>query len=387
MSKILKFPKDFFWGTATSAYQVEGGIENCDWSKFYSAGKACDHYHLYEKDFDLLKKLNQNAYRFSLEWSRIEPKEGKFNQKEIEHYRKFLKALKSRQITPLITLWHFTLPSWLAEKGGWSDKKIIFYFERFAKKVLKEYQNLANFWITLNEPLVYSSMSFLKGKWPPQKKNLFLFLKVIKNQILAHKKIYEFFHKNNSQLKVGIAKNNQYFEPFNFHSKLDKGNCKIIRYFWNEYFLNQIKSHLDFIGLNYYFHHKIKFPFKIKNENKAVSNIGWEIYPQGIYYVLKELYQRYQLPIYITENGLADAQDKLRKNFIKEHLYWIHKAIKEGVDVRGYFHWSLMDNFEWEKGFEPRFGLIKINYKTLKRKLRPSANFYAKISKENSLKI
>ena len=386
MKKILRFPEGFLWGTATSAYQVEGGIENSDWSEGFPAGRACDHYNLYEKDFDLIKKLNQTAFRLSIEWSRIEPEEGKFNEKEIEHYRKVLSALKSRNIKVMVTLHHFTNPAWLAEIGGWENPEIVFYFSRFARRIFIEYFDFVDFWITINEPLIYTSKSYLEGTWPPKIKSFFLSLKVIKNQIVCHKEIFDIFHKLKSDVRVGIAKNNIYFEPFNSKSNLDKFNISINRYFWNQFFLDRVRNHLDFIGLNYYFHLKIKFPSQIKNENKVVSDINWEIYPEGIYHILKEL-KKYGKSIYITENGLADAKDNKRSDFIKDHLYWIHKAISEGIDVQGYFHWSLIDNFEWEKGFEPRFGLIEIDYQTLERKPRPSAKFYAKICKDNQLTI
>jgi beta-glucosidase len=387
VAKILKFPENFLWGAATSAYQVEGGIENCDWSKIYPAGRACDNYHLYQRDFDLLRELNLSAYRFSVEWSRIEPEKGKFNEREIEHYRKVLSALKSRDIKIFLSLHHFTNPRWLAKEGGWANKRVVFYFSCFAKKVFGEYKDMVDFWITLNEPLVYATHAYLKGIWPPKKKNPILCLKVIKNQIKAHKNIYQVFHKEKDNVQVGIAKNASFIEPYNSNSPLDKLSASLSRYFWNEYFLDQIRQYQDFIGLNYYFHDRIKFPFQKKNENKIVSDLGWEVYPQGIYYVLKELYQRYQKPIYITENGLADAKDKLRKDFIKEHLFWIHRAIQEGVDIRGYLYWSLMDNFEWDKGFWPCFGLVEIDYKTLARKIRPSAYFYAKICENNQLEL
>jgi beta-glucosidase len=386
MAKILKFPKGFLWGTATSAYQIEGGIENNDWAKDFPAGRCCDHYNLYEKDFDLIKKLNQNAYRFSIEWSRIETKEGEFSQKEIEHYRKVLLALKERKIKVILTLHHFTNPLWLSEIGGWENPEVQFYFSRFSKRIFSEFSDLVEFWLTINEPMVYASKSYLEGSWPPKKKSFFAFLRVVKNQISSHKKVFEEFHKIKKEVRVGIAKNNFYFEPFNPNSLLDKFNAWLNRYFWNEFFLNRIKNHLDFIGFNYYMHQKIKFPAQNKNENKILSDIGWEIYPEGIYHCLKEL-KKYQKPIFITENGLADAKDKLRKDFIKEHLRWVHKAIEEGVEVKGYFHWSLIDNFEWEKGFEPRFGLIEVDYQTLERKPRPSAKFYAKICKENQLTL
>lgn len=392
MERILKFPEDFLWGSATSAYQVEGGIENSDWSTPHQkngggpASTACDHYNRYEADFDLLKKLNQNAHRFSIEWSRIEPESGKFNEKELEHYWKVLHSLKRQDVKSTVTLFHWTLPSWMAKIGGWANKKSIFYFSRFAERVYEEYREMVDFWVTTNEPMTYAGESYFLGKRPPRKKNPMLFLKVINNQIVAHKKVYEVFHKAKIPVRVGVAKNNSYFEPFCFWSPLDKLSVFLVRYFWNEKFLNKIRNHLDFIGLNYYFHDKIIFPGIRRNENKVVNDLGWEIYPEGIYHVLKEL-KKYKKPIYITENGLADAKDNKRLDFIKDHLYWVHKAIKEGADVKGYFHWSLMDNFEWEKGFGPRFGLIEIDYKTLERKPRPSAFYYAEICKNNQLII
>lgn len=381
MDQELRFPKDFLWGTATSAYQVEGGINNADWSKIFSAGRACNHYHQYEQNFNLMQKLNQNVYRFSIEWSRVEPESGRFAQEEIEHYRKFLQALKKRRIKTMITLHHFTTPLWLSEQGGWANKRAVFHFSRFAQKMLEEYKNLADFWITINEPMIYASLSYLGRRWPPQKRNLFLFLKVLRNQISAHKRAYNIFRRQGA--RVGIAKNNQFFEPFS-SSPLDRVVVLLADYYWNKLFLNKIKNHLDFIGLNYYFHNRIQFPFKIRNENESVSDLGWEIYPKGIYYVLKDL-KKYNLPVYVTENGLADRKDRLRKEFIKSHLCWIWRAIQEEVEVAGYLHWSLVDNFEWDLGIDPRFGLIEIDYQTIERKVRPSGFFYAKICKKNSL--
>ena len=298
-----------------------------------------------------------------------------------------LLALKKRNIKSVATLWHWTNPIWFAEKGGWTNKKSSDYFANYVKKITQELGDLIDIWVVLNEPLVYTSHSYGNGEWPPQEKSCVKIIKVIKNLIKAHKKSYVIIKGKNNKAKIGIAKHNVYLEPFNSKSFLDRFSVWIIGYFWNKYFLNKIKNYQNFVGLNYYFHYKIKFPIHIKNENKIVSDIGWEIYPQGIYYVLKELNQKYKKPIYILENGLADAQNKLRKNFIKDHLFYVHKAIQEGVDVRGYFHWSLMDNFEWSEGFKPRFGLIEIDHKTMKRKIRNSAHYYSKICKNNFLKI
>ncbi|MBU1159704.1 glycoside hydrolase family 1 protein [Patescibacteria group bacterium] len=411
-SKILKFPEGFYWGAATSSHQVEGHDHN-DWTEWersnakrlageskkyweksfeifpemglesnYISGCACDHYNFFEKDFEMAKDLGHNAHRFSIEWSRIEPEEGKFDEKEIEHYRQVIWALKKLGMEPFVTFWHWTLPYWVAQKGGWESKKTIKYFERYAEKIVSELGDHVKFWITLNEPEIYASNCYFKGVWPPQKKSLFIYRKIIKNLIKAHIHCYKIIKQNRPSVAIGIAKNNIYFEAYK-NKFLNSILKKFIDWWWNFYFLNKIRNHQDFIGLNYYFHNRIKNGFN-KNENKETSDLGWEIYPEGIYHVLKQL-KKYNLPIVITENGIADAKDKKREKFIKDHLYWIHKAIQEGVMVRGYLYWSLLDNFEWDKGFWPRFGLVEIDYKTMERKIRPSAYEYAKICKNNRL--
>ncbi len=383
-NKRLEFPPDFLWGAATSAYQVEGGIDNADWSKIYPAGKACEHYRLYKQDFDILKKLNLNAYRFSIEWSRIEPEPGQWSTEAIEHYRIYLEQLKARGVKTMVTLHHFTTPLWMKKQGGWANEKIVSSFSRFAQKMFQEYNDLVDFWITINEPFsVYALMSYLKGEWPPRRRNPILFLKVVRNQIRAHKKIYNAFHKQNPECKISIAKHNTFFEPFS-DSWLNKIAVKTARYFSNFFFLNRVKDHLDYIGVNYYCHARIQFPARVKNENLTTTTMGWEIFPRGIYHVLQEL-KRYNLPVYITENGLADEKDEHRKDFIKDHLFWIHKALGQGVEVRGYFYWSLIDNFEWAHGFDPRFGLAEVDYKTMERKIRKSAYYLAKTAEDNTL--
>jgi len=406
-----RFPDNFFWGSAMSSHQVEGGNIN-DWSQWekqnaerlaqkaqnywqawqkekfpemldpanYISGRSCDHYHLYERDFDIAKSLGQNAHRFSLEWSRIESQEGKFNNQEMEHYKKVVLTLRSRGLEPFVTINHWTLPLWFAEKGGWQNRQSVKYFSRFVEYIVRAIGSQVNFWITLNEPWIFVSHSYLKGVWPPQKKNFFLYLKVFENQARAHKEAYRVIKKINPSCLVGVAENNIYFEGW--------AQCFANRLV-NHRFLNKVKNQLDFIGLNYYFRNKISI-FKVskiaaaKAAGKEVSDMGWEIYPAGIYQVLKKL-KKYKKPIYITENGIADKDDLKRAKFIKDHLIWIHQAISEGVPVGGYFYWSLLDNFEWDKGFWPRFGLVEVNYKTLERKIRPSAWQYAKICKNNGL--
>lgn len=209
-------------------------------------------------------------------------------------------------------------------------------------------------------------------------------MRVTQNLIKAHKEAYKIIKDINPEAQIGVAKNNVYFEPYQ-NKIINRLLKKFIDWWWNDYFLNKIKNFQDFIGLNYYFHNRIDFGFN-KNGDKETNDMGMEIYPEGIYHVLKDL-KKYNKPIYITENGLADAKDEKREKFIKEHLRFIHKAIGEGVNVRGYFYWSLLDNFEWDKGFWPRFGLIEIDYINLERKIRKSALAYSEICKNNGLEI
>lgn len=409
--KSLKFPDGFLWGAATSAHQVEGGNVN-DWSEWekknanrlaseaknkwqewqqarfpemfdpenYISGRACDHYNRYEADFDIAKSLGMNAFRISIEWSRIEPEEGKFDEREIEHYRKVLEAIRARGMEPFVCLWHWTLPLWVSEMDGVSSKKFASYFSRYAKFTAEKFKDLVNFWITLNEPTSVIGAGYLAGFWPPQKKNPFLALSVYKNLAKAHRYAFKEMKSVSGKFKIGFTGLLHFQEPFNNDSFLDKLSARTAEYYTNKKMLNLTNGYNDFVGVNYYFHDRIKFPYSIKNENKEVSDMGFEIYPEGIYHILKDL-KKYNLPIYITENGLADAKDGKRAKFIRDHLCWIHRAISEGTDVRGYFHWSLLDNFEWDKGFWPRFGLIEINYKTMERKIRPSAREYAKMQK------
>ena len=403
----------FFWGAATSSHQVEGGNKN-DWSEWekseariaklqaeikspdfkkrfpdyifeqsptpaelenYASGQACDHYHRFSEDFNIAKSLSHNAHRFSIEWSRIEPEEGKFDPKEIEHYRQVVNALRERGLEPFLTLWHWTLPIWLAEKGGTKSRQFPAYFERYAKRIADSFGSDVRFWITVNEPEVYSAHSYFKGTWPPQKKSVLAFYRSISNLAEAHRRGYRAIKSAYPAAQIGSALHFVYFESAGglWNDTLET----IADRAWNFYFLNRVRHSIDFIGANYYHHNRINFGFN-KNVNASVSDMGWEIYPEGIYHLVHKL-NRFSKPIYITENGLADARDAKRSKFTANHIAWVRKAIKEGVNVRGYFHWSLLDNFEWDKGFWPRFGLVEIDYKTLERKIRPSAWEYKEI--------
>jgi beta-glucosidase len=415
-AKII-FPKNFLGGSATSSQQVEGGMFN-NWSEWekenakrlaseasekwslwqkshfpemmeeknYISGRACDHYHRFSEDFSVAKKLGHNTHRFSIEWSRVEPREGVFDQKEIEHYKQVLRDLRSKGIVPFVTLCHYTIPMWLAEKGGFEDKKFPFYFSKYAQVVVGELGAFSDFWITFNEPTIVALNSYMRGHTPPQKKDIFSTIRVFKNMSRAHRLAYDEIHKARPLVKVGFSNISMYIEPFHRFSPFDRILAKVVRHFANKEFLNLTHGKNDFLAVQYYFHKLAKFPKGLVDGGGFTSDLGWEICPKGIYHVLKNL-KKYNLPIYVTENGLADADDSRRAAFIKNHLYWVHKAISEGVDVRGYFYWSLLDNFEWDKGYWPRFGLVEVDFETMERKIRPSAWEYAKICKSNGFEM
>jgi beta-glucosidase len=396
----LIFPKEFLWGTATAAHQVEGNNSNSDWWHWEKRRKtvpnsnlACDHYHLYKEDFGLAKEiLHNNAHRLSVEWARIEPKEGCFNEKELLHYKKVLGELKRLGLKTMVTLHHFTNPLWFARKDGWEKKENLKYFERYVSFCTKEFGNLVDYWIVINEPNVYTTMSYIRGFWPPEKKNLFIALKVFLNLASAHERAYQIIHRANPASQVASSINMTYFktEPF-----FEKSIIKIIEIIANYSFILLSPQSWDFIGINYYFLHqfdlnKISLIKKIKRTDflKLIEgerdDLGRPVYPQGIYEIVKKAWSRFKIPIIITENGIADEKDSKRSRFIVDHLTWLNQAIKEGVDVRGYFYWSLMDNIEWSLGKKAKFGLFETDYKTLKRIPRKSAFLYGKICQNNT---
>lgn len=400
MAENTKFPKDFFWGAATSSHQVEGN-NHSDWSEWekenaerlsqksgrkyspenFISGAACDHYNRYKEDFDIAKSLGHNAHRFSIEWSRVEPEEGVFDKKEIEHYRDVIEALRERGMEPFVTLWHWTLPVWLSKRGGVLAEDFSRCFEKYVSCVVSAFPDV-RYWITLNEPEIYALNSYVRGKWPPQKRGLFSFFRATYALNKAHRRAYRVIKTNAPDTTVGVALNQSYFESAGgaVNDILTWG----AEHLWNRRFLQHVSKELDFVGLNYYFHNRIDRGFN-KNKNEKVSDMGYELHPEGLYHVLMNL-KKYGKPIYITENGLADARDEYRTWFIKEHIRWMQKAMGEGADVRGYLYWSLLDNFEWDKGFWPRFGLVEVDYATQARKIRQSAREYKKIIQNASIK-
>ncbi|MBI1833399.1 MAG: glycoside hydrolase family 1 protein [Candidatus Andersenbacteria bacterium] len=380
----MSLPSQFLIGAATSSHQVEGNNIYNDWWEWEqsrpdigNSGRATDHWNKYKEDFALAKQLGHTAHRFSIEWSRIEPKPGAFNRKAIEHYREVLEELRRLNIKSFVTLHHFTNPVWLAKKGGWENGYAVDRFEKYVRYVAQHLGHLVDFWVTINEPMVYASQSYWRADWPPQKRTLRGMLRVIRNMAYGHMIAYRVLHSITPDTPVGLAKHLIAYLPEHRRQLDDQIMAGLEDWWFNHRFFSLTGNTHDFIGVNYYFTTKLRvklFPprfMKVPWEG-AVSDINWPIRPEGLTHVLLHM-KKYNLPIYITENGLADASDSKRSEFIRSHIKAVKKAMQQGVNVRGYLHWSLLDNFEWADGFKPRFGLIAVDYKTLERKIRPSA--------------
>lgn len=405
---MIQFPQDFFWGAATSAYQLEGNNLNSDWWHWEKraglkevSGEACRHYQLYKEDFALAQRLNHNALRLSIEWSRIEPKQGNFSLQELGHYQQVIASLRKAGLEPVVTLNHFTLPYWLAALGGWQNKNAIRYFLRYVEKIVEVLSSQVNYWVTINEPLIYVYYAYILGVWPPQKKSFLKAAMVADNLETSHIQAYRLIRSIYKRKKlplplVSIAKNMQAFVPCNTDFR-NKVAVYLRDRLFNFCFLERLIRHksVDFIGINYYSRSLVETTgwglrnllVEVCKENHhplPKNSLGWDSYPQGLYELLVRL-KKYSLPVFILENGICVEDDSLRWNFIFSHLENIYLAMQQGVKVLGYLYWSLIDNYEWDKGFSPKFGLAAVDYQTFKRTIRESAWKFAEVCKTGRL--
>jgi beta-glucosidase len=408
------FPKHFLWGAGTAAHQVEGGnhnqwtvweLENAktkaaqadfhvhdfpNWENVKAEAKhpynyvsdgLADHYNHYKEDFDYLDKMHMNAYRFSIEWSRIEPKEGMWNAEAITHYKEYLAELQRRDIEPVVTLMHFSLPTWFSDKGGFEHRSNTKYFTRYVEKVISELGSSIRYIVIINEPEVYAFESYYAQNWPPNESSRWKFWRVIQNQAYAFKKASKIIHGMNRRYKVGVSKHSIFIYPGD-SSWLSNLSARIMQYFQDDYIIKKYARHSDFLGVNYYQSARV-YGYRIHNpEDKPRSDVNWVMSPADIEFVLERLHEKYKMPMLITENGLADSQDAYRQWWLKETIVALQRARGRGVNLLGYIHWSLMDNFEWAYGKWPRFGLVAVDYKTGKRTLRKSAFWFGNVIKK-----
>jgi beta-glucosidase len=421
----FKLPKDFLMGSATAALQIEGGDRNNNWYRWCEEGNikdgthcinANDHWNRYEDDIAIMKELNHDTYRMGLEWSRIEPKEGIFSEEGIKHYRNEIRKLKENNIRPLVTLHHFSHPLWLEDMEGWENPKVVKYYKRYVEFVVNRLGDLVSDWITINEPNVFLVGGYIDGIWPPGKQSIGSMLKAMKNMIKAHIEGYKTIHRVRKErgfdgdTLVGVANHLRVFEAEN-NKVTNKIPARLIDYFFHTVILEGMTKgrfklpigvghyplkegrYYDFIGINYYSRDIIKFSLNISRmfgetkvkDDAEVNDLGWEIYPEGLYRICKKYYGKYNAPIFITENGICDEKDEKRPKFIYDHLKQISRLIEEGIPVQRYYHWTLIDNFEWIEGENARFGLVHNDFKTQKRTIRNSGRFYGEICKYKAI--
>lgn len=399
----VNFPSNFLWGVSLSAYQHEGQNTNSDWHLWEkdkgleSCGLSCDHYHLFDQDFQLAKGLNLNALRFSIEWARVCPHQDVFSQKEIEHYSQVLQSLHKHNLKPVVTLHHFTNPLWFVDQGGWLKSSNIDHFLEYLRRIVETNKDSVDTWLIFNEPMVYIYQGFVAGWWPPGIKSLSQARKTLANILSAYSLGYEEIKRiyGKNAVSVSLAKN---IRVFSACSKgiiaLNSLACFLRSRYFNWEVINHLikKKQLDFIGLNYYCKEYdraegfLGAECRHKFHPERKNYLGWYISPEAFYDVLISL-KKLNLPIIITENGTPESQDKFYQQYLITHLREVARAISDGVKLEGYFWWSLLDNFEWDKGFGPRFGLFEVDYKTLKRIPRDFSNSYARIVSENKLEI
>jgi beta-glucosidase len=399
---FLRFPDGFLWGSGTSAHQVEGGNRNNDWWAFEQqrtianrevSGDAADHYHRYPRDFALAAELKQNAHKLSVEWSRIEPEPGVYDEAALAHYVEVVKTMRASGLAPFVTLHHFTSPLWLGAAGWWEHPGTAERFGAFARVVAERLAPHVEAWITVNEPMAVAVFGYQVGRWPPGRRSFLAALRVTRNLMRAHQCAYDAVKSVDPDAPVGVAVNATAVELSSVPAFWERLLVTPFDWVSNWWYLDRVREKLDFIGLQYYSRATLRtLAFGDPTAGPGgpdlpVSDMGWAIYPQGLRRHVHTTWRRYGLPIYVTENGLADREDVYRKSFIHDHLQALHAAMEDGADVRGYFHWSLIDNFEWRDGFDPRFGLVAIDYATQERRVRESARYYATVCGANGLEV
>jgi beta-glucosidase len=412
-SRIHQFPSGFLWGAATASHQVEGNNAGTDWWEYeqrgqvpYASGDACRQYQLFESDFDLARAWGHNAHRLSIEWSRLEPDEGGWSDDAIRHYRAVIRALRVRGLEPIVTLHHFTNPAWFTRRGGWSRSDSPELFARYADYVVERLGEPVRYWITINEPTVYVMQGFVTGEWPPCMKHAWMHAaRVIKNMARGHCAAYETLHGADRNVMVGFAHSAPVIQPCDPRRMRDRTAAWVRDYILHRAFFRLIGARsrpastprvLDFIGINYYTRNIVRSSglglgalvgrlcALDHHEHGAVSTLGWEVYPRGLFGTL-ERFAKYGLPLLVTENGIATDDEELRRQFLLQHVAAAGQAVEKGVNLLGYLYWSLIDNFEWAAGTAPRFGLASVDYATQARLARPCVADFSQICRENRI--
>ncbi len=413
----------FLWGVSTAAHQIEGGNHN-DWSLWeknnaarlssqaspdnnygngklsasvwqyvaklasvpdnYISGTAANSWERWRDDIDLVSKLGLNAYRYSIEWSRIQPTRDSVDQAALDRYVQMTEYCLASGITPVITLHHFTNPIWFADLGGWSKKEAVGLFNAYVELVVNALpKNKAIYYTVINEPNVYVLLSWLLGHWPPAKHNYLAYRRAKKHLLAAHKNAYGFIKQADPSAMVSSSVNLMDFDPKPNRFKIINNFLAYLgRKLLNDWFIDRSLATMDFLAINHYMHCVVDMGYYKNDATEPKSDLGWYLDPQSLSRVVNYA-GKFHKPIIITEHGIADAKDDKRVWFMSESLAALEKAIQKGADVRGYLHWSLLDNFEWDKGYWPKFGLYAVNADNQKRSKKPSADIFKAIVAES----
>jgi beta-glucosidase len=415
----LRVPDGFLLGTASAAHQVEGGLWN-DWMRMErdqpwriregaSAAVAIDHFHRYRDDLALLAGMGHTAQRFSVEWARVEPAPGRFDRAALRHYAAMVATCRELGMEPVVTLHHFTLPVWLADRGGVLDPEAPRLFARYAAACAEAFGQDVRWWLTLNEPNVLFALSYAEGQWPPHRRSAVLALRagvgLLRMHAAASTALRRVGDAHGRPVMVSIAHHERPFRPAPRSITARMAAWAPDRIF-NRWFLAccargrvlppsglgravpGLRGSLDYLGLNYYTEERVRFDrhaasrlFVSADPDPSLprSSVGWSIDPSGLRRALVSLWSELRLPLLVTENGVADEDDELRPGFLVDHLRAVMEAISDGVDVRGYLHWTGFDNFEWLEGYGARFGLVAVDRVTLERRPKPSARVFEEI--------
>jgi beta-glucosidase len=409
VAEALNFPEGFLWGTASAAHQVEGDNRNSDWWLFEQEPgrihggdrslEAVDHYRRYREDFRLLRKMHNNAHRLSIEWSRVEPRPGDFDPRQLRHYRDVLGELREQGLRPMLTLHHFSSPIWFSERGGWTAAEAPDAFLRFVRRVVDELGDLVDLWCTINEPNIYAANGWLVGEFPPGRKGDVVGMwRVLANMRRAHLAAYRAIHERLPDAGVGLSHHRFLFLPER-ELRRDRLAARIAGGFMDRWPAGRLRREpvvaaaADWIGIAHYWAQNAAFDPRrpgdqfLRRSNVPgvpVTDMGWTSDPSWMRGVLNEV-RHLGKPVYVTENGISTGDDSVRAAYLPQVLRSVHGAIADGVDVRGYFHWTGFDNFEWARGYSQKFGLIAVDRTSQERQVKPSGHLYARIAAANAV--
>lgn len=418
---IIRFPRGFLWGTATASHQVEGNNTNNNWWAWeqqeghilqgHRSGLACDWWGgRWREDLDRAAETKQNAHRFSIEWSRIQPTPDQWDESALERYRSMLRGMLDRGLMPMVTLHHFSNPIWLEEQGGWENDDTPKKFAVFVRKAVEALKEYVSYWVTINEPNVYAYLGFSTGAFPPGKKDMNAAFHVMANMVRGHALAYKVIHEVQPEARAGMAINYRSIVPAS-GSPVEKLIAKTqssimndlfpsaavdgkVRFVYRTITIPEAVKTQDFLGVNYYSRDQVAFDITRPGslfgrlhypEGADLSTTGFIAnQPEGLYEALK-WGLNFNVPMLVTENGVEDSSDDMRPRYLAQHIHQMWRAVNFNWPVKGYFHWSLVDNFEWERGWTQRFGLWGLDTGTQARIRRKSVDFYADICKENGL--